>query len=50
MTKSVTVKIVNGFVSDGAGDNPAGVVLDARKIFVAKRRSLFGATRAKLSG
>lgn len=29
MTKSITVKIVNGFVSGGAGGNPAGVVLDA---------------------
>jgi len=29
MTKSITVKIINGFVSGGAGGNPAGVVLDA---------------------
>jgi len=29
MTKSITVKIVNGFVSGGAGGNPAGVVLNA---------------------
>ena len=32
MAKSITVKIVNGFVSDGGGGNPAGVVLDADQL------------------
>jgi len=31
-SNSVTVKIVNGFVSKGRGGNPAGVVLDADKL------------------
>jgi PhzF family phenazine biosynthesis protein len=31
-TKTISAQIVNGFVTDGAGGNPAGVVLDADEL------------------
>ena len=38
----ITVHIINGFVSDGTGGNPAGVVLDADKLDEAQMLKIAG--------
>ena len=40
MTRSVDVRIVNAFVKDGEGGNPAGVVLDADAMTAAQKQAV----------